>query len=64
MLIPRMVIYGALLSGILVSYLIFWPWRGDFRDLVTVGVCIFSTLAFFFEAYKQYKGLSVWEKED
>ena len=64
MLIPRMVIYGALLSGILVSYLIFWPWRGDFRDLVTVGVCIFSTLAFFLEAYKQYKGLSVWEKED
>lgn len=64
MLIPRMVIYGALLSGILVSYLIFWPWRGDFRDLVTVGVCIFSTLAFFFEAYKQYRGLSVWEKED
>ena len=64
MLIPRMVIYGALLSGILVSYLIFWPWRGDFRDLVTVGVCLFSTLAFFFEAYKQYRGLSVWEKED
>jgi hypothetical protein len=64
MLIPRMVIYGALLSGILVSYLIFWPWRGDFRDLVTVAVCLFSTLAFFFEAYKQYKGLSVWEKED
>ncbi len=64
MLIPRMVIYGALLSGILVSYLIFWPWRGDFRDLVTVAVCLFSTLAFFFEAYKQYRGLSVWEKED
>jgi hypothetical protein len=46
-----------------VSYLIFWPWRGDFRDLVTVVVCIFSTLAFFFEAYKQNRGLSVWEKE-
>jgi len=39
MLIPRMVIYGALLSGILVSYILFWPWRGDFRDLVTV-ICL------------------------
>jgi len=48
MLIPRMVVYGALLSGILVSYLVLYPWRGDFRDLVTVAVCLFSVLAFFF----------------
>ncbi|MFB0543910.1 MAG: hypothetical protein ACETVR_03925 [Candidatus Bathyarchaeia archaeon] len=63
MLIPRMVIYGALLSGILVSYILFWPWRGDFRDLVTVSVTLFSIAAFLFEAVKQYRGLSVWEKE-
>jgi DNA-binding Lrp family transcriptional regulator len=59
MLIPRMVVYGALLSGILVSYLVLWPWRGDFRDLVTVAVCLFSVFAFFLEAYKQYHGLTV-----
>jgi len=63
MLIPRMVIYGALLSGILVSYILFWPWRGDFRDLVTVSVTLFSIAAFLFEAVKQYRGLSVWRKE-
>ncbi len=60
MLIPRMVVYGALLSGILLSYLVFWPWRGDFRDLVTVAVCLFSVIAFFFEAYKQYHGLKIF----
>ncbi len=61
MLIPRMVVYGALFSGILVSFLILWPWRGDFRDLVTVAVCLFSICAFFFEAYKQHRGLTVFK---
>ena len=64
MLIPRMVVYAALLSGVLVSYVLFWPWRGDFRDLVTVSVTLFSIAAFLFEAVKQYRGLSVWKKED
>ena len=61
MLIPRMVVYAALLSGVLVSYVFFWPWRGDFRDLMTVSVTLFSIAAFLFEAYRQYRGLSVWE---
>jgi len=64
MLIPRMVVYAALLSGLLASYVIFWPWRGDFRDLVTLSVTLFSIAAFLFEAIKQYRGLSVWKKED
>jgi hypothetical protein len=64
MLIPRMVVYAALLSGVLVSYVLFWPWRGDFRDLVTLSVTLFSIVAFLFEAVKQYRGLSVWKKED
>ncbi len=64
MLIPRMVVYGALLSGILISYVTFWPWRGDFRDIVTVSTCLFSIAAFFFEAYKQYRGLTVFQVEE
>ena len=64
MLIPRMVVYAALLSGVLASYVLFWPWRGDFRDLVTLSVTLFSVAAFLFEAVKQYRGLSVWKKED
>ena len=63
MLIPRMVVYAALLSGVLASYVLFWPWRGDFRDLVTVSVTLFSIAAFLFEAVKQYRGLSIWKKE-
>jgi len=63
MLIPRMVVYAALLSGVLVSYVLFWPWRGDFRDLMTLSVTLFSIAAFLFEAVKQYRGLSVWKKE-
>ena len=63
MLIPRMVVYAALLSGVLASYILFWPWRGDFRDLVTVSVTLFSIAAFLFEAVKQYRGLSTWKRE-
>jgi hypothetical protein len=57
------VVYAALLSGVLASYVLFWPWRGDFRDLVTVSVTVFSIAAFLFEAIKQYRGLSVWKNE-
>jgi hypothetical protein len=63
MLIPRMVVYAALLSGVLASYVLFWPWRGDFRDLMTLSVTLFSIAAFLFEAVKQYRGLSVWKNE-
>ncbi len=63
MLIPRMVVYAALLFGVLVSYVYFWTWRGDFRDLTTLAVCVFSIAAFSFEAIKQYRGLSNWKKQ-
>ncbi len=61
MLIPRMVVYAALLSGGMLSYVAFWPWRGDFRDLMVLGVTLFSISAFLFEAVKQYRGLSAWK---
>ena len=56
-LVPRLVFYGALVLGILIMYLLFWPFRFDFRDLVVLVVTVFSTSAFLFEAYNQYKGL-------
>ena len=56
-LIPRLVFYGALLTGILTMYLLFWPFRWDFRDLVVLTVSVFGAAAFFFEAYNQYRGL-------
>lgn len=64
MLIPRMVIYAALSAGILTSFLLLYPITWDFRDLVTVAVCLFSIATFSFEAIKQYRGLTVWKKED
>lgn len=60
-LVPRLVVYGALFSGILASYLLLWPFRWDFRDLVTMTVCVFGTIAFFFEAYRQHRGLTVFK---
>lgn len=56
-LIPRLVFYGAILSGIVASYLIFWPFRWDFRDMVVLFVSFFSILVFFFEAYNQYRAI-------
>ena len=64
MLIPRLTIYSALLLGLMVSYLSFWPWRGDFRDLATLFIGLFSAGAFLFEAVKQYRGLSFMKKEE
>ncbi len=58
-LIPRLVFYGAIISGMLFSYLILWPIRWDFRDMVVIFVSVFSTLALFFEAYNQYRGLKI-----
>ncbi len=58
-LIPRLVFYGAILTGVLVSYLLLWPFRWDFRDLVVLLVTVFSVIAFSFEAYSQYRSLKI-----
>ena len=63
LMIPRMVVYAALLSGVMLSYVTFWPWRGDFRDLVVLAVTLFSVATFLFEAVKQYWSLSAWMRE-
>jgi hypothetical protein len=63
MLIPRLTIYSALILGLLMSYIIYWPWRGDFRDLITLFIGLFSAGAFLFEAAKQYRGLNFMKKE-
>lgn len=56
-LIPRLVFYGALVMGVLAAYLFFRPSRWDFRDYVVLLISAFSILAFFFEAYTQYRSL-------
>ena len=63
MLIPRLTIYSALILGLMVSYVTYWPWRGDFRDLVTLFIGLFSAGAFLFEAVKQYRGLDFMKQE-
>ncbi len=60
-LVPRFVIYGAFVLGILASYIIFWPFSWDFRDLATLAFGAFSSAAFFFEAYRQQRGLRMDE---
>ncbi len=64
LMIPRMVAYAALLSGVMLSYVAYWPWRGDFRDLMVLAATLFSVSTFLFEAVKQYRGLSAWKRED
>ena len=63
MLILRLTIYSALIMGLMVSYVMYWPWRGDFRDLVTLFIGLFSAGAFLFEAVKQYRGLDFMKQE-
>lgn len=63
MLIPRLTIYSALLLGLLVSYVSYYPWTGDMRDLTTLFIGLFSAGAFLFEAVKQYRGLDFMRKE-
>ncbi len=62
MLVPRLTVYAALLLGILASYIAYWPWRGDFRDLTVLAIGIVSIGAFAFEAFKQYRGLLVLKR--
>lgn len=56
-LIPRLVFYGALITGILAFYLIAWPIEWNFRDLTIIAIAVISIVAFFFEAYIQYSSL-------
>jgi hypothetical protein len=62
MIIPRLTIYATLLLGILSSYIMYWPWRGDFRDLTVLVIGLISVGSFIFEAFKQYQGLMVQTK--
>lgn len=55
--IPRLVFYGALITGILAFYLIAWPIEWNFRDLTVIAVAVISIVAFFFEACIQYSSL-------
>ncbi|MEM3047266.1 MAG: hypothetical protein QW057_09335 [Candidatus Bathyarchaeia archaeon] len=56
-LISRMTIYGAFILGLFSVYLFVWPFNWDFQDLTVLVTCVFSTAAFFFEAYSQHRGL-------
>ena len=58
-LVPRLVLYGAAVTGMLFSYLVLWPFKWDFRDLVVIFVSLFSISTLLFEAYNQYKGLKL-----
>lgn len=64
MLIPRLTIYAALLIGLMVSYVSYWPWRGDFRDLTVMFIALFSAGAFLFEAVKQYRGFALLKETE
>lgn len=55
--VPRLVIFGAFSLGILIVYILLWPFNGDFRDIIVVAFSLFSTIALFYEAYNQNKGL-------
>lgn len=63
-LVPRFVLYGAFLTGVLFAYLTLWPFRGDFRDLVTLVACTFASVALYLEAYSQYKDLKEYRGKD
>ena len=63
MIIPRLTIYAALLLGILTSYLMYYPWTGDFRDLPVISIGFISVSSFIYEALKQYRGLWVLKSE-
>ena len=63
MIIPRLTIYAALLLGILTSYIMYYPWTGDFRDLTVLSIGFLSVSSFIYEAFKQYRGLWVLKSE-
>jgi hypothetical protein len=55
--VPRLVIFGALSIGLLIIYVLVWPFTGDFRDLIVVALSLFSASILFYEARNQNKGL-------
>ena len=61
-LIPRLVFYSTFILGILLAYLLLWPFRWDLRDLVVLAVGVFSISAFLIEAFNQVKGLDISPK--
>jgi hypothetical protein len=61
-LIPHLVFYGAIIAGLFLSYLVFYPIRWDFRDLIVIAVCGISLVAFLFEAYNQHRSLILANK--
>lgn len=63
-LIPHLVVYGAIIAGLFLSYVVFYPLRWDFRDLIVFAVCTISLLAFLFEAYNQYRSLAITKTVD
>ena len=63
-LIPHLVVYGAIIAGLFISYVLFYPLRWDFRDLIVFAVCTISLLAFLFEAYNQYRSLAITKTVD
>jgi hypothetical protein len=63
-LIPHLVVYGAIIAGLFLSYVLFYPLRWDFRDLIVFAVCTISLLAFLFEAYNQYRSLAITKTVD
>lgn len=63
-LIPHLVFYGAIIAGLFISYVIFYPIRWDFRDLIVIAVCVISVVAFLFEAYNQHHSLILANKGD
>ncbi len=63
-LIPHLVVYGAIIAGLFISYVIFYPIRWDFRDLIVFAVCTISIFAFLFEAYNQYRSLAITNTSD
>lgn len=56
-LISRMTIYGAFILGFLLVYLVLWPFEWNFRDVLVLVICLFSSSVFFFEAYLQHSSL-------
>ncbi|MEE8632209.1 MAG: hypothetical protein V3T10_02750 [Candidatus Bathyarchaeia archaeon] len=56
-LIPRLVFYGALVTGMLVAYLMLGSFKLRFRDLIVLLVSLFSISAFFLEAWIQLRSL-------
>ena len=56
-LFSRLIIYGAFVLGLLSVYVAVWPFGWNFRDFLVLTICLFSASAFFYEAYRQHRGL-------